>query len=201
MPQSKDYYKILGLPRTATQADIKKRYRRLARRTHPDVNQGSKTDEEVFKLVNEAYSVISSPEKRGMYDKSLQVAEQKSAPKIDPKKKKDLETIARTLVTVTKSPVPYDDFFETYEIWQRLASAQRRFKSYDTATAHTVAEIDEIERLKKRFPRELERLVSLAERNYVTPKVLIGLLNAYKTANQIAQRYGINLREEIKLIL
>lgn len=199
MPQLNDYYGILGLPRTATQVEVKKRYRRLARRTHPDVNHGSKTAEERFKLVNEAYGVLSNPEKRSMYDKSLQVAEQKSTPKIDPKKKKDLETIALTLTAVAKSPVPYDDFFEAYEIWQRLDSAQRRFEYYGKATSHTVAEIDEIQRLKKRVPRELERLVGLAERNYVTPKVLIGLLNAYRTADQIAQRYGINLREKVRI--
>ena len=201
MPQFIDYYRILELPRTATQSDVKKRYRRLALRTHPDVNRGSKAAEEIFKLVNEAYSVLSNPIKRRMYDKSLQVAGQKSAAKIDPKKKKDLETIARTLTAVVKSSIPYDNFFEAYTIWQRLDSTQRRFESYVKATSHTVAEIDEIEKLKKRVPRELERLVGLAERNYVTPKVLIGLLNAYRTADQIAQRYGINLREQYSMVL
>ena len=201
MPQFIDYYRTLGLPRKATPSDVKKRYRRLARRTHPDVNQGSKAAEGVFKLVNEAYGVLSNPEKRRIYDKSLQVAEQKSAPKINPKKQKDLETIARTLTAVVNSPVPYDDFFEAYTIWQHLDSAQRRFESYGKATSHTVVEIDEIERLKKRVPRELERLVGLAERNYLIPKVLIGLLNAYETADQIAQRYGINLREQYSMVL
>ena len=201
MPQLTDYYGILGLPRTATQSDVKKRYRRLARRTHPDVNQGLKVAEELFKLVNEAYNVLSNPERRRQYDASLRVASEKSAPRIIDQKKKDLETIARTITAVAKSPVSYDDFFEAYGLWLRLDYDQGRFKSYSKGTPHTVAEIDEIERLKKRITKDLERFISLAERNYTTPEVLISLLNAYISADQIAQRYKINLRVEIDMRL
>jgi len=64
----KDYYAILGVPRTATQAEIKKAFRRLARQYHPDKNPGDKTAEQRFKDINEAHEVLSDPEKRKLYD-------------------------------------------------------------------------------------------------------------------------------------
>lgn len=64
----KDYYKILGVDRNAEEKDIKKAYRKLARKHHPDVNPGDKAAEERFKDINEAYEVLSDPEKRRKYD-------------------------------------------------------------------------------------------------------------------------------------
>lgn len=64
----KDYYAILGIPRTATQEEIKKAYRKLAMKYHPDRNKGNKEAEEKFKAINEAYAVLSDPEKRKLYD-------------------------------------------------------------------------------------------------------------------------------------
>jgi len=64
----KDYYKILGVQRSASQDDIKKAFRKLARKHHPDVNPGDKKAEERFKEINEAYEVLSDPEKRQKYD-------------------------------------------------------------------------------------------------------------------------------------
>ncbi len=64
----KDYYQILGVNKSATQEDIKKAFRKLARQYHPDVNQGNKEAEGRFKEVNEAYEVLSDPEKRQKYD-------------------------------------------------------------------------------------------------------------------------------------
>jgi curved DNA-binding protein len=63
-----DYYEVLEVPRTATADDIKKAYRKLARKYHPDVNPGDKSAEEKFKKVGEAYAVLSDPEKRQRYD-------------------------------------------------------------------------------------------------------------------------------------
>lgn len=64
----KDYYKILGVSRDATIDEIKKAYRRLALKYHPDRNPGDKEAEEKFKEINEAYAVLSDPEKRKQYD-------------------------------------------------------------------------------------------------------------------------------------
>ena len=64
----KDFYKILGVAKTASQADIKKAYRKLARENHPDSNPGNKAAEERFKDISEAYSVLSSEKRRKEYD-------------------------------------------------------------------------------------------------------------------------------------
>nr|WP_276537076.1 molecular chaperone DnaJ [Anaerosalibacter massiliensis] len=65
-----DYYEILNLSKDATDEDIKKAYRRLAKKYHPDLNQGNKEEaEQKFKEINEAYEVLSNPEKRSRYDR------------------------------------------------------------------------------------------------------------------------------------
>jgi DnaJ-class molecular chaperone len=64
----KDYYKVLNVPRGASADDIKKAFRKLARKHHPDVNPGDKRSEAKFKEINEAYEVLSDPDKRRKYD-------------------------------------------------------------------------------------------------------------------------------------
>jgi DnaJ-class molecular chaperone len=66
--RTRDYYKILGVGRNASEKDIKSAYRKLARKYHPDVNPGEKAAEDKFKEIGEAYEVLSDPEKRRRYD-------------------------------------------------------------------------------------------------------------------------------------
>ncbi|MFO8011438.1 MAG: DnaJ C-terminal domain-containing protein [Dehalococcoidia bacterium] len=65
----KDYYQVLGIKRDASEKDIKQAYRKLARKYHPDVNPGDSSTESKFKEINEAYQVLSDPEKRKKYDR------------------------------------------------------------------------------------------------------------------------------------
>jgi molecular chaperone DnaJ len=69
MATKEDFYKVLGVERKAKPEEIKKAYRRLARKFHPDVNPGDKSAEERFKLITEAHDVLSDPKKRSVYDR------------------------------------------------------------------------------------------------------------------------------------
>ncbi|MDE7053419.1 MAG: molecular chaperone DnaJ [Oscillospiraceae bacterium] len=66
--QKRDYYEVLGVSKTAADADIKKAYRKLAKENHPDLHPGDKAAEARFKEVNEAYEVLSNSDKRSRYD-------------------------------------------------------------------------------------------------------------------------------------
>src|SRR5579859_2248243 len=69
MSATRDYYEVLGVPRGADEAAIKKAFRRLARELHPDVNSHDPDAEEKFKEAAEAYEVLSDPERRATYDR------------------------------------------------------------------------------------------------------------------------------------
>lgn len=68
MADKRDYYEVMGVPKNATDAEIKKAYRKLAKKYHPDLNPGDKNAEVKFKEVNEAYEVLSDKDKRARYD-------------------------------------------------------------------------------------------------------------------------------------
>src|SRR5512141_3230365 len=68
MMEYKDYYRILGVAKNASEKEIKAAFRKLARKHHPDVNPGKKEAEARFKEINEAYEVLGDPEKRKRYD-------------------------------------------------------------------------------------------------------------------------------------
>src|SRR6266550_6521815 len=68
MAQTKDYYAVLGMPASATQAEIKKQYRKLAAKHHPDKNPNDSKAADRFKEISEAYQVLGDAEKRKQYD-------------------------------------------------------------------------------------------------------------------------------------
>ena len=68
MADKRDYYEVLGIKKGASQSDIKKAYRKMAKKYHPDTNAGDAKAEEKFKEISEAYSVLNDPEKKKLYD-------------------------------------------------------------------------------------------------------------------------------------
>ena len=67
-PKPQDHYEALGVDRKASPDDVRKAYRKLARKHHPDLNPGDKTAEEKFKQIQEAYDILNDPKKKQMYD-------------------------------------------------------------------------------------------------------------------------------------
>ena len=79
MVSRRDYYEVLGVARSASADEIKKAYRRLARKHHPDANPADKTADGRFKTLNEANAVLSDPEQRARYDRQLTPAPSRRA--------------------------------------------------------------------------------------------------------------------------
>lgn len=122
MPQTppKNYYQLLELENFADLDQVKSAYRRLARQYHPDLNDGNKLHEERFKLINEAYEMVGSADKKAIYDDALR-ARLKVASKVPPPQKKDTASSASAPPKSTthqhskehSEKAPVNEFFES----------------------------------------------------------------------------------------
>lgn len=125
-----DYYKLLGIDKTATQDDIKKAYRKLARKYHPDVNPNDKEAERKFKEINEAHEVLSNPENRKKYDKYgkdwMRAEEFERA-----QKQQQYHSAQQEQSTGDFSESDYSDFFESMFGRGRSSRRNVRFKGQD----------------------------------------------------------------------
>jgi len=117
----KDYYSLLGVAKTATQKDVKASYRKLARKHHPDVNQGDKSAEGRIKELNEAYEVLGDPDKRKKYDelganwRQYEQAGAQGAGGFDPRQGAGFRTMTPDEMNeMFGDSHPFSDFFETF---------------------------------------------------------------------------------------
>ncbi|MBQ7612682.1 MAG: J domain-containing protein [Spirochaetaceae bacterium] len=119
-----NYYDVLGIEKTATDAEIKSAYRMLAKKYHPDKNNGDKNAEEMFKKINEAYTVLSDPEKRKLYDSGFY--EQTSSTY----QRYQGQNYDEQYGGYGRS---YEDPFQ--EFWRQWAEAQRSYQKRSTTTS------------------------------------------------------------------
>lgn len=135
MPTKRDYYEILGLEKTASEADIKKAYRKQALKWHPDKNPDNKEEaEQKFKEINEAYQVLSDPKKRQTYDQFGHAAfDPASGMGGGPFRGAHTGPFTWTYTTGTNGQNPFEnmDFNDPFEIFESIfgggfARAQRR---------------------------------------------------------------------------
>ena len=156
----KDYYKILGVDKSASQKDIQKAYRKLARQFHPDVNPGNNTAEEKFKEINEANEVLSDPEKRKQYDELSSYYQQygrrpgasgpAGAAGEDGRRAQYRTMSEEDLNDLFGGASPFSDFFETYFGSGGSGATRRRTRTaggtqrdvYTPAAQDVEAEVD-----------------------------------------------------------
>jgi curved DNA-binding protein len=122
-----DYYKILEIPKTATESDIKKAYRKLARKYHPDLNPNNKEAEKKFKEINEANEVLSDPEKRKKYDEFGK--DWKHADELKKAKQQHSNRNANPQQDYGEFSGDFSDFFET--MYGRGGNRQTKFRGQD----------------------------------------------------------------------
>ena len=122
-----DYYKILEIPKTATESDIKKAYRKFARKYHPDINPNNKEAEKKFKEINEANEVLSDPEKRKKYDEFGM--DWKHADDLKKAKQQQSNRNANPQQNYGEFSGDFSDFFET--MYGSGGNRQTKFRGQD----------------------------------------------------------------------
>jgi len=126
-----DYYKILEIPKTATESAIKTAYRKLARKYHPDLNPNNKVSEKKFKEINEANEVLSDPEKRKKYDEFGK--DWKYADEIKKAQQQQSQRSTNTQQEYGDFSGDFSDFFESMYGGNRnrSGSSQTKFRGQD----------------------------------------------------------------------
>jgi len=182
----KDYYKILGVSRDATQEEIRRAYRKLARKYHPDINKDPEAQEK-FKEINEAYEVLSDPEKRKKYDELLNAGwthGQEFRPPPDWDFHIEFEgPFRKTYYWTAKGD--FSDFFETLfgkrRIFEDIGfTMPKRGEDYEVPLRITLEEAYRggIKKVKVKIPKRLQDgRITLEERQYqvrIPPGILPG---------------------------
>lgn len=139
MQNFRDYYQLLGVDRGATGEDIKRAYRRLARRYHPDMNPGDRVAEEKFKDISEAYQVLSDPNRRDSYDRYGEHWDQPGFRKHSPVRPSKYPGGRNGTAVADKPKVDYDDNFQDFldKLLGRRSrptpqTSSRRIPAYET---------------------------------------------------------------------
>jgi len=139
----RDYYEILGVPRNATEKELKEAYRRLVRKYHPDLNPNNREEaEKIFREINEAYEVLSDPEKRKLYDKYghnwknfsqfkdyeniYQQYNKGGQYSYRSKATQDLEEILNEIFGRSKSS-PFEFFFDLSDVFNKTGGSKRTY--------------------------------------------------------------------------
>ncbi len=139
----RDYYEILGVPRNATEKELKEAYRRLVRKYHPDLNPNNREEaEKIFREINEAYEVLSDPEKRKLYDKYghnwknysqfkdyeniYQQYNKGGQYSYRSKATQDLEEILNEIFGRSKSS-PFEFFFDLSDVFNKAGGSKRTY--------------------------------------------------------------------------
>lgn len=139
----RDYYEILGVPRNATEKELKEAYRRLVRKYHPDLNPNNREEaEKIFREINEAYEVLSDPEKRKLYDKYghnwknfsqfkdyeniYQQYNKGGQYSYRSKATQDLEEILNEIFGRSKSS-PFEFFFDLSDVFNKSGGSKRTY--------------------------------------------------------------------------
>jgi molecular chaperone DnaJ len=160
---ARDYYEVLGVDKKASLADIKKAYRKLARKYHPDLNPGDKTAETKFKEIQEAYAVLSDPKKKSQYDQFGFVGDVPPEAGYQQRRTSGFDGFDFS----SYGSSPFQDFFENM-FGSQTRAAQRPQSGENLHYTMKVGFLDAVEGIKTRI--KLNRMISCPEcsgRGYV----------------------------------